>query len=101
MRLLLWLAARPVIDFLEQLVVLTDLGIVRIELERSLVRLAGFVELPFVFVGDREIVERGRVGRVELRRFLPAVDRFAPETLLRDVDAELDLRSGLGARPRV
>ena len=96
----LCLGGRPVIDFLEQLVVLTDLRVVRIELERFLVRLARFVELTFVLVGDRQVVERGGVGRVDLDGFFPAVDGFAPEAALRDVDAELDLRLGVAARVR-
>ena len=45
-----------------------------------------------MLVGDGEVVERRGVGRVELGRSLPAVDRLAPEAALRDVDAELDLR---------
>ena len=71
--LLFFALAGPVIDFLEKLVVLTDLSIVRVELDRFLVRLARLVELALVLVGDREIVERRRVGRVELRSLFPAV----------------------------
>src|SRR5205823_5913192 len=82
----------PIIDFLEALVVLTGLRIVRVELERSLVGLARFVELSLVLVADREIVEGRRVGRIDLRRFLPAIDRLAPQSALRDADAEVDLR---------
>ena len=44
-----------------------------------------------MLVGDGEVVERGGVGRVDFDRPLPAVDRLAPETALRDVDAELRL----------
>src|SRR5437899_8644681 len=94
------LGGRPVIDFLEQLVVLTDLSVVRIELEGTLVRLAGFVELTFVLVRNRQVVERGGVRRVDLGGFFPAVDGFAPEAALRDVDAEFDLRLGVAARVR-
>ena len=45
--------AVAVIDFLEQLVVLPDLRVVRLELERLLVRLARLVELALVLVRDR------------------------------------------------
>src|SRR5437762_3477385 len=88
----LFAAAGPVIDFLEELVVLLNLRVVRIELERPLVGLARLFELPFVLVRNREIVEGRRIARIELGGFLPAVDRFAPEPALRDVDAEFDLR---------
>src|SRR5262245_54116406 len=90
--------ARAVIDFLEQLVVLADLRVVRFELERFFVGVAGLVEHALVLVGDAEIVVRGGVCRVELDRFLPAVDRFAPEPALRHVDAEFHLRSRLAPR---
>src|SRR5262249_60894722 len=76
---------RAVIDFLEQLVVLADLRIVRIELDRFFVRFAGLVELTLVLVRDREVVVGGGVRLVELDRLLPAVDRFAPEAAHRDV----------------
>ena len=52
-----------------------------------------------MLVADGEIVERGRVGRVDLDRPLPAVDRLAPQAALRDVDAERHLRLGV-ARAR-
>ena len=70
-----------------------------IQFERLFVRLARLVELPFVLVRDGEIVEGRGVGRVELGRLFPAVDRLAPEPALRDADAEFDL--GLGLAPRV
>src|SRR5262249_55238629 len=85
----------PIIDFLEELVVLPDLRIVRIELERLLVRLARFVELALVLVADREIVVRGGVGRIDLRGFFPAVDRLAPKPALSDADPEFNLRFGV------
>src|SRR5262245_19558298 len=94
------LCGRPVIDFLEQLVVLTDLSVVRIELEGTLVRLAGFVELTFVLVRNRQVVKRGGVRGVDLGCFFPAVDRFAPEAALRDVDAEFNLRFSVATRVR-
>ena len=53
-------------------------------------------ELTLVFVRDGEVVEGGRVGRVDLHGSFPAVDRLAPETALRDVDPEFDLRPGAG-----
>src|SRR2546422_242856 len=95
---------RPVIDFLEKLVVLTNLGVVRIELQRLLVRFPRLVELAFVFVPDREVVERGGVRRIELDRPFPPVDRLAPQAALGHTDAEFDLRfrlvAGRGERRR-
>src|SRR6185503_2511363 len=96
--LLFFALAGPVIDFLEQLVVLADLRVVRVQFERFLVGLSGLVELPFVLVGNRQVVVGGDVGRVELGGLLPAIDGFAPQTALRDADAELDLRTGVAAR---
>src|SRR5262249_25405693 len=90
--LLLFLSS-PIIDFLEELVVLPDLRVVRVELQRLLVGLARLVELAFVFVPDRQIVVRRNVGGVELRGLFPAVNRLAPEAALGDVDAEFDLRA--------
>src|SRR5262249_52527524 len=81
----------PIIDFLEELVVLADLGIVRIELERFLVRLARLLELSLVLVTDREIVVCGGVGWIDLSRLFPTVDRFTPEPALGDADPEFDL----------
>src|SRR5262245_49886661 len=96
---LVFARTRAVIDFLEELVILSHLRIVRVEFERFLVRLARLVQLPLVLVRDREIVVRSRVGRIDLHRLLPAVDGLAPEAALRDVDPELDL--GLGVASRV
>src|SRR3954468_15814516 len=62
---------RAVIDFLEQIVVLSYLRVVRFERQRLFVGFAGFVELSFVFVGDSEIVEGRGVLRVELDGLLP------------------------------
>ena len=69
---LLVLLSGPIIDFLEELVVLANLRIVRIDLERFLVGLARLVELPFVFVADGEVVEGGDVVRVDLGRPFPS-----------------------------
>src|SRR5438477_2043112 len=79
--------ARAVIDFLEELEVLTNLRVIGLEVERFFVSLARFVELAFVLVGDREVVMGGGVRRIDLDRLFPPVDGFAPETPLRDVDA--------------
>ena len=65
---------------------------------RLLVGLARLVELPLVLVGDGEVVERRGVGRIELDRFFPAVDRLAPESALGDADPERDLRLGVATR---
>src|SRR5512138_3419696 len=61
-----FLLSHAVIDFLEQIVVLADLRVVRLELQRLVVRLARLVEQAFVFVRDREIVVGGGVLRIEL-----------------------------------
>src|SRR4051794_39469222 len=79
---LLFLGASAVIDFLEQVEILPDFVVVRIQLGRLLVRLARLVELPFVLVGNGQIVEGRRVGRIELDGLFPAVGRFAPEPAL-------------------
>src|ERR1043166_3650265 len=97
-RLLLFRLDGAVIDFLEQIVVLADVRVVRIERERLFVGLPRFVELPFVLVRNRQIVERGGVFRVEFDGFLPAVNRFAPQAALRAVDAELSLLARIGSR---
>src|SRR6185503_21230750 len=89
--LLFFALAGPVIDFLEQLVVLADLRVVRVQFERFLVGLAGLVELPLMLVGNRQIIVGGDVGGIELGGLFPAVNRFAPQAALRDADAELDL----------
>ena len=69
---LVFLLSRAVIDFFEELVVLTDLRIVRLERQRLLVGLARLVELPFVFVGNGQVVERRGVGRIELDGLFPS-----------------------------
>ena len=51
-----------------------------------------------MLVGDGEIVVRRGVGRIDLGRLLPAVDRLAPQPALRDVDAELDLGFRVASR---
>jgi hypothetical protein len=65
---------------------------VRIEFQGLVVGLAGFVELAFVLVGNREIVVGGGVVGIDLDGALPAVQRFPPELLLGREDPELDLR---------
>src|SRR4029079_19722526 len=65
--------------------------------QRAFVGGARLVHLAFVLVTDREIVEGGGVGRVELGGFLPSVNRFAPETALCDIDAEAHPLAGLAA----
>src|SRR5258705_7853911 len=93
------LTSRPVIDFLEELVVLFDQRVVRLDFERLFIRDARFFQVAFVFVRAREVVVRFRVLRVDLRGALPAVDGFTPEAALRDRDPEFDLF--LGVRPRI
>src|ERR1700687_4680976 len=92
--------ARAVIDFLEELKVLPNLHVVGVEVERFFVGLARLVELAFVLVRDGEVVMGGGVRRIDFDRLLPAVDRFPPETALRDADAErallLRVAAGVG-----
>src|SRR5262245_38213695 len=73
-------AAGPIIDFLEQLVVLTNLGVVRLELNRFFVGLSRFIELSFVLVRYRQIVISGGIRGVDLDGPFPPVDRLAPQT---------------------
>src|SRR5437879_5773249 len=68
-----------IIDFLKELVILSDLRVAGLELEGSFVGFSGFVELPFVLIGDGEVVERRRISGVELDGFFPPVDGFAPQ----------------------
>src|SRR5262249_8753279 len=91
------LLRHAVIDFLEQIVVLPDLRVVRIEFQRFVVRLPGLFELPFVLVRNRQVVVRRGVLRVEFDGFFPAIDRFTPQPALRDVDAEIHLGTGFFA----
>src|SRR5262245_59656010 len=93
--------ARSIIDFLEKLVVLLDLLIVRLQGEGLFVRRASLIELPLVFVGDRQVVEGRCVSRVDLDGLFPAIDGLAPEPALRDVDSEIDLSLRLAADIRV
>src|SRR2546429_936549 len=82
---------RPVIDFLEQIVVLTNLDVVGIKSERLIVGGTRFLELALVLVRNRQIVEGGGVRRVDLDRLLPTIDGLPPEAELRNADAEGDL----------
>src|SRR5687767_2866961 len=94
-RLLTVFASRAVIDFPEQLVVLFDERVVGLELESLFVRAPGLCQFAFVLVGDGEVVQSGGVAGIDLRRAFPSVDRFAPQTPLRDGDAEFDLLLGV------
>src|SRR5580765_6252776 len=53
--------ARAVIDFLEEIKVLTNLHVIGVEVERFLVGLARFIELALVLVGDGQVVVGGGV----------------------------------------
>src|SRR6185503_3155462 len=96
-----FLRGGSIIDFLEQLVVLLDLGVVWFQRQRLVVGLAGLIKLSLVLVGDGQIVPGRSVGGIDFDGLLPPVDRFAPQSALRDVDPELDLRLGVSARVRV
>src|ERR1700687_2948602 len=82
----LFFDARSIIDFLEEVVVLLDLRVLRVERERLFVGCSCLDELSFVFVCHGQIVESGRVRRVDLDRLLPSVDGLAPQTSLGYVD---------------
>jgi hypothetical protein len=84
-------ALRAVIDFFEEIVVLTDQDVLGVERNRLLVRLARVLEAAFVLVADAQVVPRGGVRRIEFNRLFPAIRRLFPEAILRDLDAELDL----------
>ena len=84
-----------VIDFLEEIKILPNHRVVRVELESLLVSRAGLVQLSFVLVGDSQVVEGGGVGRIDLGGAFPAIDRLPPQSPLRDLDAELDLFLGI------
>src|SRR5204862_5645682 len=88
-------ALRAVIDFVEQIVILPNEEVLRVELQRLFVRLLRFFETPLVFERDRQVVPRGRIRRIELHRLLPAIQSLVPQPVLRDLDAELDLRLGI------
>jgi hypothetical protein len=83
---------RAVIDFFEQIVVLADEDVLRIERDRLFVCLSRVLESSFVLVRDTEIVPRGGIGGIEFYGFLPPIRRFLPQAVLRDLDPEVDLR---------
>src|SRR5204863_1025519 len=62
--LLVFGLGRAVIDFLEQIVVLTNLRVVRLYRQGFLVRLACLVELALVLVSNAEVVVRRGVHRI-------------------------------------
>src|SRR3954465_13611008 len=91
-RLAIVAALRAVIDFLEQIVVLSNQDVLRIECDGFFVRLARVLESPFVLVSNPQVVPGSRVSGIGFRGLLPAVHGFFPEAVLRDLDAEVHLR---------
>src|SRR4030095_11241551 len=83
------LAKRAFMDFPEQVVVLLDVLIVRIDLQRLLIGVIRLFEIALLLVGDRQIVPCGGVRGVDVGGALELRDRFTPEIVLRDLDAEL------------
>src|SRR4029450_1853543 len=81
-RLAIVAALRAVIDFFEEVVVLPNQRVLRIERDRLLVGLARIVETSLVFVANAEIVPGRGVARIDFHRLLPAVGRFFPQTVL-------------------
>src|SRR4051812_41611147 len=96
-RLAIVAALRAVIDFFEQIVVLSNQDVLRVERDSFFVGLARVLESAFVLVSNPQVVPGGRVARIRFGRFLPAVDGFFPEAVLRDLDAEVHLRLRRGA----
>src|SRR3982751_3076384 len=91
-RLAIVAALRAVIDFFEQIVVLSDKDVLRVECDGFFVRLARVFEAPFVLVSNPQVVPGSGVSGIRFRRLLPAVHGFFPESVLRDLDAEVHLR---------
>src|SRR5207249_4992932 len=100
MTLLIALASRAVIDFLEELVVLLDRGVGGRELQRLLVRPTGLVQLAFVFVSNSEVIVRFGVARIDLDGALPTIDCLTPEAACGHCDTKLNLLLGVVARAR-
>src|SRR5215203_3257028 len=76
----------PVIDFLEQFVVLANLHVVGLDCDSFLVRLPRLVQLPLVLVSNSQVIEGGGVGRVDFSGALPPVNGLPPQPFLCDVD---------------
>src|SRR5579862_100507 len=95
-RLLSLTAVLPVIDVPELRVVLKNRAVVFGQLQGPVVRLSGLAELAELFVRDREVVPCGGIVLVHVRRLFPSNQGFFPEPLLRDSDAEFDLRLRVG-----
>src|SRR6476619_3071314 len=98
-RLAIVAALRAVIDFFEEIVVLTNQNVLGIEGDGFFVGLPRVVKTTFVLVTDAEIVPGRGIGRIDLDGFFPTVGRLFPEAVLGHVDAEVHLR--LRVRPRV
>src|SRR4029079_19323038 len=94
----LLLAIALVIGLAEQIVVLRDVEVSRLELEGTVEHLARLGELALLFQRDPQVVEGLRVLRVEGHRALEAEARLAPEPAARDLDAAPELFLGGGGR---
>src|SRR5262245_24614859 len=86
LRLLFGRGTRSVIDFLEQIVVLSNLCVLRIELQRLLVRLPGLLELPFMLVGHSEVVVGLGVAGIDFDCTFPPINGLAPQPASRHFD---------------
>src|SRR3954464_11190809 len=67
-RLAIVAALRAVIDFFEQIAVLSDEAVVRVVWESFFVRLARVFEAPFVLVSNPQVVPGGGVSGIRVRR---------------------------------
>src|SRR5215831_15719108 len=85
----------PVINFPEQVVVLPNEVVIRIERDRFFVRLPRQIELALLLVRDAEVVPCGGVGGIELDGAFPAERGLVPEAFHGDLPAKLNLRFGV------
>src|SRR6185436_10908896 len=81
-RLAIVATLRAVIDFFEQIVVLPNQDVFRIERDGLLVCFPCLFESSFVLVSNPQIVPGCRVCGIGLDGFFPAIGRFLPEPVL-------------------
>src|SRR3954465_12534930 len=80
-RLAIVAALRAVIDFFEQIVVLSNEDVLGIECDRFFVRLARVLESAFVLVPNPQVVPGGCVSGIRFGGLFPAIDGFFPEAV--------------------
>ena len=82
------------IGFPEKLIILTNVHVVGVQLERPFVLFVGEIELARLLVGNPEVVAGACVRRIELYRLLPSINRLAPEADSGNFDSEFDFLLG-------